>query len=63
MTEPRHSRQTLARTRQHKVRPHGDSDNTSGQRFCDDWRGNPTWDSDDMSDKDGFELQELRREM
>jgi hypothetical protein len=31
--------------------------NAFGQRLRDDWRGNPAWKYDDVTDLDGFEMQ------
>lgn len=36
--------------------------NACGQRLRDDWRGNPAWTNDDLSDLEGFEQQMLARE-
>jgi len=36
--------------------------NAGGQRLRDDWRGNPSAHDDEISDLDGFELQQLAAE-
>lgn len=36
--------------------------NTFGQRLRDDWQGNPSNYDENISDLEGFELQQLRRE-
>lgn len=41
----------------------GTSYNAFGQRLRDDWRGNPAWSDEDTSDMEGFEVQQLRRDM
>jgi hypothetical protein len=41
----------------------GASYNASGQRLRDDWWGNPAWRDDELDDLEGFELQQLGREL
>lgn len=36
--------------------------NTFGQRLRDDWQGNPSNYDEDISDMDGFEIQQLSKE-
>lgn len=36
--------------------------NASGQRLRDDWRSNPAWNDDSISDMDGYEIAALRRD-
>ena len=34
----------------------------SGQRYRDNWRDNPAWRDDSVSDMEGYEIGELRKE-
>lgn len=36
--------------------------NAGGQRLRDNWRDNPAWDNDEISDMDGLEIEGLRRD-
>ncbi|AZS12586.1 hypothetical protein HWB99_gp050 [Mycobacterium phage DrLupo] len=36
--------------------------NAGGQRLRDDWRDNPAWSDDSISDMDGYEMAALRRD-
>lgn len=36
--------------------------NAGGQRLRDNWRDNPAWNDDSISDLEGFEIECLRRE-